>query len=218
MHILLLSATELEIKPTLQFRESPGFDINGHRLDVLIGGIGMLATSYSLLKSIRDHRPSYVIQAGIAGSFVEQLVPGKVVMVNEELIGDLGVTENGAFLDIFDMKLADANHSPFQDKLLVNPHWHEWKQFDIPFVRSVTVNTITTGTEKINELKEKYKPSIESMEGAALHYVGLQEKIPFIQLRSISNYVGERDKSKWKMKEAIDQLNNSLIQLIRNLP
>ncbi len=48
------------------------------------------------------------------------------------------------------------------------------------------------------------------MEGAALHYVCLQEQIPFVQIRSVSNYVGERDKTKWKMKEAIENLNTEL--------
>ena len=52
------------------------------------------------------------------------------------------------------------------------------------------------------------------MEGAALHYVCLQEKVPFIQLRAISNYVGERDKSKWKMQEAITNLHNELLKLL----
>jgi hypothetical protein len=37
------------------------------------------------------------------------------------------------------------------------------------------------------------------MEGAALHYMGRDLFIPFIQLRAVSNYIGERDKNKWKM-------------------
>ena len=57
------------------------------------------------------------------------------------------------------------------------------------------------------------------MEGAALHFIGLHQKISFIQLRSISNTVGERDKSKWKIKEAICNLNKELkilVDLIKN--
>ena len=34
------------------------------------------------------------------------------------------------------------------------------------------------------------------MEGAALHYACIMEHIPFIQLRAVSNFVGERDKNK----------------------
>lgn len=63
----------------------------------------------------------------------------------------------------------------------------------------------------------KFQPVIESMEGAALHYVCLMEKIPFLQIRSISNHIGERDKRKWNMKEAILRLNQEIIRLTENL-
>jgi futalosine hydrolase len=53
------------------------------------------------------------------------------------------------------------------------------------------------------------------MEGAALHYVCLQQEINFLQLRSISNIVGERDKQKWEMKEAIANLNMELKKILQ---
>jgi futalosine hydrolase len=55
------------------------------------------------------------------------------------------------------------------------------------------------------------------MEGAALHYVCLLEKIPFLQVRSISNYIGERNKKKWNIKESINNLNKELIRLLESL-
>ena len=55
------------------------------------------------------------------------------------------------------------------------------------------------------------------MEGAALHYVARESNIPFVQIRAISNYIGERDKSKWEMKSAIDNLNQTLIKYIDHL-
>jgi futalosine hydrolase len=55
------------------------------------------------------------------------------------------------------------------------------------------------------------------MEGAALHYVCLMEEIPFLQIRSVSNLLGDRDKKGWKLKEAIEELNESLIALIQKL-
>ena len=64
---------------------------------------------------------------------------------------------------------------------------------------------------------EKFGADIESMEGAAFHYVCLQEKIKFLQLRSISNIAGERDKTKWTMKEAIVNLNIELKKLVKNI-
>jgi futalosine hydrolase len=55
------------------------------------------------------------------------------------------------------------------------------------------------------------------MEGGGLHYVCLQEKIPFLQLRSISNDIGERDKTKWDIRTAIANLNARLIDLFDKL-
>jgi futalosine hydrolase len=52
------------------------------------------------------------------------------------------------------------------------------------------------------------------MEGASLHFMGRDLTIPFIQIRSVSNYVGERDKSKWEMQEAIYNLNETLLEFL----
>jgi futalosine hydrolase len=55
---------------------------------------------------------------------------------------------------------------------------------------------------------------VETMEGAALHYVALQLNIPFLQVRSLSNFAGERDKKRWRMEEAIENLNKELERLL----
>jgi futalosine hydrolase len=55
------------------------------------------------------------------------------------------------------------------------------------------------------------------MEGAAVHYVCVREKIPFVQIRSISNYIGDRNKKNWKIKEAVGTLNTELIRLVESL-
>jgi futalosine hydrolase len=39
-----------------------------------------------------------------------------------------------------------------------------------------------------------YNPHIETMEGAAVHYVALQETFPCIHIRAVSNAVGDRDR------------------------
>ena len=50
-----------------------------------------------------------------------------------------------------------------------------------------------------------------------LNYVCLMEKIPFLQIRSVSNELGERDKTRWKLSEALLHLNEALIVLIQKL-
>lgn len=181
------------------------------------GGVGMLASTFSLTKLVLEEKPDLVIQAGIAGSFQKTVPPGRVVVVNEENLGDIGVEEEGRWKDVFDLKLEKPGYPPFEKKKLPNPWLAEYNLLKLPEVSSVTINTITTQPERIQQLIKKYDPCIESMEGAALHYIARQTNIPFLQIRAVSNFVGERDKTQWKMKESIELLNQTLLKYVDKL-
>jgi futalosine hydrolase len=214
MHILLTAATSFEIQPVINFIQQQQYRVDGHGVEVLIAGIGGMHTTYQLTNRLLQNRPDYVIQAGIGGSFSTDYPPGSVVLVQQEISGDLGVEENKQWKDLFDMNLQTTSELPYTGKWLINPHIAQWEYLDLPFVNGVSVNEITSQPGRIAQLQQNYAATVESMEGAALHYVCLQQQVPFIQIRSISNYVGERDKSQWKMKEAIEKLNEQLVRMI----
>jgi futalosine hydrolase len=214
MYILLVAATENEIRTTADWLNSVKGSVNGHEVEVLITGVGGTATSYALTRQLLWRSPEMVIQAGIGGSFNDEYPPQTVSFIKEEVIADLGVYENDGFTDIFDLGLAGANDHPFNDRMLVNPQLEPWIKYGLPFVRGATINCISSTDEQVSVIKNKYTPVIESMEGAALHYACLMEHIPFIQLRAVSNFVGERDKSKWRMIEAITVLNEKLRRIL----
>jgi futalosine hydrolase len=213
MDILLIAATNFEIQPTINFFASTDSIIGKNRFAVLIAGIGSMSTAYWLTKTIANKRPDMIIQAGIGGSFSPDYPPGSAVLISEEVTGDLGVEEKNEFKDVFDMGLPQIT-DPYAGKSLINNNVELLQQQNLPLVKAVTISEITTRPQRIQQLQQKYQPVVESMEGAAFHYVALTEKIPFIQLRTISNFVGERDKTKWKMKEAIGLLNEKLIEMI----
>jgi futalosine hydrolase len=213
MDILLIAATNFEIQPAINFLAERDSVIGKNRFNVLIAGIGSMSTAYWLTKAIGNKRPDLLIQAGIGGSFSADYPPGSIVLVNEEVTGDLGVEENNEFKDVFDMGLPQIT-DPYTGKSLVNKNTGLLQQQNLPLVKAVTISEISTRPERIRQLQQKYQPVVESMEGAAFHYVALTEKIPYIQLRAVSNFVGERDKTKWKMKDAIGVLNEKLIQML----
>ncbi len=199
MNILIIASTEMEIKPLM----SSYFEA-----DYLITGVGSPATVYHLLKKITFKKYDLVLQVGVAGSFDESLKLGEVVLVNADCFADLGAIENKKFYSLFDLNLNNENG------WFINEH-----QFNttLKFVKGVSVNCLTDEAEKIALFKEKYQAQIESMEGAALHFVCLQEKNPFLQIRGISNFVGERDKSKWDLKSAIENANNAALQILKSM-
>jgi len=217
MKIALVAATRQEILPVTEYLSQRLYLKSHHEFVTVITGVGMLNTTYSLTKKFIKEKPDIAIQAGIAGTLHPVYRPGIVLAVKEEVVGDLGVVENEELLDIFDLQLAEADEFPFLNRKLVNPNVELLTKCQLLNIRGITVNEITTQSEKIQQLIEKYAPVVESMEGAAFHYVCLQEGIPFIQFRAVSNFVGERDKEKWKMKEAISNLNNELINFINKI-
>jgi len=210
MRVLIVSATQMEIEIAKEkFKDN-------HQISFLIAGVGMLSTAVNLTKYLSRYQPDLVIQVGIAGCFDQNAKLGSVVLVKEEILGDLGVEENGVWKDLFISKLSDPYKPPFTKGRLVNQHLSTFSHLDLPTVSAITVNQITTRPQRILQQQLLYNPIIESMEGAALHYVCNDFNIPYLQIRGISNYIGERDKSEWNIKEAVENSNKVLIDLIKS--
>lgn len=210
MRIIITAATQAEFQPAMAALNAlPNADIAFN-----VTGIGMLATAVSLTKLVLQKQPDLVMQVGIAGTFETTIELGKVVIVKDEYLGNIGVEEAGIWKDFFDLRLVDENSFPFKQKAITNLHLPEFNILKLQEVNAVTVNEISTNLQRIQQLAAKYNPIIESMEGAALHYVCADLNVPFIQIRSISNYIGERDKSKWQIKKAIINLNQILVEFV----
>ncbi len=218
MHVVITSATKFECsEASEQINAGSLYNNDPLKISFHTSGVGLLASSVSLTTLVLEQKPSLIIQAGIAGCFDNSAELGKVYVIGEEMLGDTGVDEGGVWKDMFDLNLEQRDNVPFNKGKLYNPWLSKYNILQLPEVSGVTINEITTSTKRRQQIIEKYNPFIESMEGAALHYVCLQQNIPFLQIRAISNYIGERDKTKWKMKDAIVNLNDTLLKFIKAL-
>jgi len=215
MRVIITAATNGEWMPSFQ-KINPAYAGTNKRFSVGFheSGIGLLASSVSLMKMFVQQTHSLIIQVGIAGCFDKKVPLGKVFAVKDDFAGDIGVMENKVWKDLFDLKLDKANDAPYEKKSLPNPWLSQYNLLKLPTKKGVTVNTISTDKNKIDLYRGRYKATLESMEGAALHYMGRDLNIPFIQIRAVSNYVGERNKAKWNMQEAIYNLNETLLQYL----
>ena len=214
MKVLILAATKMEVSPfLLQFKflkkQFPHL-----QLVCAETGVGMLLSALKTIRLCEKNRPDFVIQVGIAGSFLPKNSLAQTYAIQSETLGDTGVWENGHWLDLFDLKLADSNKSPFNNRQVLNKKIQSVNLLKLPLAKSLSVNQITTGTKNKAAVQAKYGVDLESMEDIAVHLVCNHLKIPFIQLRTVSNIVGERDKTKWKMQEAINHLNITLVNYL----
>ena len=213
MNVLVIAATDRELSGLKEI----SFTRPSLKVHTAVTGVGILPSTYAIMQLIARLKPDLIIQVGIAGSFNPTLVLGTAVTVRQEILADMGVYETDGYHDIFELGLAEENVPPFEQGAIVNHHDHLIESASLPAVSAVSVNEISTSAEKIKLFAEKYKADIESMEGAALHYVCAMQQIPFIQIRGISNLVGERDKTKWKIPESMLAATNACITLINKI-
>jgi len=224
MNILLIAATEGEISPFLQQlqqnwqQQSPySYSKGAISIKLCIGGVGLVATTYNLAKELIANTYDLAIQVGVGGSFDETIPLGELVFITSEQFGDLGAEDHYSFLDIFELGLLEKNSSPLNNGKLICPLQPIHEKIGLKQVSGLSVNSVSGNTYTIAQRKQKFNCQVESMEGAAFHYVCLKENVPFAQVRSISNYVEPRDKSKWQMKDAIINLNKWLIDFLASL-
>jgi futalosine hydrolase len=217
MKILLVSATEAEIRPTLDFLATLGEKIN---IATLITGVGSMQTAYHVGRYLAlNPDTDLAINAGIAGTFCADWALGTVLQVESDSQADLGVELNdGEFMSIFELGLASADALPYQAGQLKMPT-SQIGAF-LPTATAITVNRVHGYAPSIEKIKQLYpKAELETMEGAAFFYAALQQQsqqadFRFMAIRAISNYVAPRDRDSWDIPLAVANLNEVLINIL----
>jgi futalosine hydrolase len=228
MKVLVVSATALEIAPTLKQLgvELPSASAgaaasiavgDSARCDFLITGVGQFLCGVHLVQHLSLHSYDFVIHAGIAGSFADNLPKRSRVVVSREVFGDLGAEDNGSFLSIQQMGLLAPDEPPFVAGALHAPEVSLLCLSDLLRVSSVTVNRVLSEERSIEWVRATFSPSVVHMEGAALFYVLLARKVPFVSLRTISDIVGPRNKASWDIAGAVSELNLLLGEVLSEL-
>lgn len=221
--ILVVAATPFEIAPlhaylSANFKPISNSIFQHKKIEVhiLITGIGLTHTAYAMGRYIGTHRPDWAINMGIAGAFDKKLNLGDVVQVTSDRFGDLGAEmADGQFKDLFEMGLWQSADFPFKNGQLMDTNATD--STFLPQVKGISVQKVNGYPPNIALIAKKYNADIETMEGAAFSYVCLQEKLFFLAIRAISNYVEARNKDNWKIELAIKNLNGVVVDMIRTM-
>lgn len=219
MNILVVSATEFEVKPLLGFLgiAMPTIGINNANIDfeekdikVLITGVGMVNTALMMGRCAHTDY-DLIINAGVCGAFDKQLELGELVHITEDVLSELGAEDGEGFLTYNQMNLPGEH-------IYMGIYKNSYLMIELlKKVKGITVNTVHGNDASIEKVKQLYHPDVESMEGAAFFAACSEMKGNHLQIRAISNYVEKRDKEKWQMPLAIKNLNDFLITFIKNV-
>jgi futalosine hydrolase len=176
-------------------------------LPVLCTGVGAVNAAYTLTRYLDREGAKAVIVCGIGGAYPESDLPiGSVVCAATECYGDLGAASSTGFLDMQALGFPlIARPKPIYNVLPLQLHPVARR---VPFV---TVNTCTGDHATALAIAIRTGGGVENMEGAAIVHVATLFGIPAGEIRGISNPVGNRDRSAWRVKEAAIAAQEALL-------
>jgi futalosine hydrolase len=193
-----------------------GYKLGNCFIRILVTGVGGISTAWAMKKWLSNNSPpDLAINAGIAGSFSGKHKIGDVVMPVSDCFADLGIESDGKFLTLAEAGMMDPEMFPFEEGKI---HSHN-KYTDVAGgflkkVNGITVNTCSGSIATIERLKNKFKPDIETMEGATFFYICAMEKIPFLSVRAISNKVEPGNRDLWDIPLALKNLAGKMKELL----
>jgi futalosine hydrolase len=209
MKILIVAATRPEIAPLyVHFNLVQKDFVQTAEFDILITGVGMTATAFALGQRLSS-KYNLVLNLGIAGSFDKTVPLGSVLNIISDDLAELGAEDRNGFIGIEELGFGKSRFST---------HHHLLNDLLTPLkkVSGITVNRVHGNKHSIADVIKRLNPATESMEGAAVFYCCEQTGIPFLQVRSISNYVEPRNKEGWEIGLAIKNLNDWAIRFLTN--
>ncbi len=209
MKTLILIPSKVELRRLLGDAEPrpstqgiPRYRCDG--LDFALCGIGPAAAAMTTGLLLAHGDVERVLLLGIAGAMRGTgLEVGDLVQASGEVFADLGYQDAGGFQTLDEMNLAMATAGGVDLTCR-----YSLRALD-PNIRSgpfATRSTITTDAETAAQLRRQFEVVAENMEGAAVAMACAAAGVKCYQLRAISNFVGPREPSTWRIDLAIASL------------
>ena len=147
-------------------------------VDTLFTGVGKLHTAYSLMKRISQKKPSLIINLGSAGS--NRFSRGEVVCCTKFIQRDMNVTALGF----------EPYQTPFSDEPIVLEYGHQ--------LNALPAGTCGSGDSfEVDHRVTVY--DVIDMEAYTLAWLALQEQIPFLCLKYISDGADGKAAEHWQV-------------------
>ena len=191
--------------------------VEGVDVLIVVGGYDKANAAHSLTGLFETGRPPLVVQTGIAGAYPgTRLSTLDLVLADEEAYADTGSSTPGGWVSSegFGLPLAAVDGRQFFNCFPIDSglvaaardslEGAEWPDPTprLAVGRCLTLSQVTGTAETARALADRWGALAESMEGAAAAQVCALHRVPFLEIRAISNTVGDRRRDRWDVPGA----------------
>ena len=159
----------------------------------LVCGIGPVEAAASTARRLSEERPGAVLHVGVAGG--RKLIPGSLVLGTEAVYCDLAAEIPVVDRAEPDRALLTALQAAFPDAV------------SLPIATSATVS----GGPPSHDFR------VEAMEGFGVLRACALAGVPAVEVRAISNDLGEGDRQRWIILRGLEVLDQALPALLAAL-
>ncbi|MEU9114517.1 futalosine hydrolase [Streptomyces sp. NPDC048483] len=180
-------------------------------LDVLAAGVGPAAAAAGTATALTaaalaDEEPyALVVSAGIGGGFAPRAPLGSIVVADAIVAADLGAETPDGFLPVTELGFGTTAHRP--DPALVEA---VAMAAGAATGTVLTVSTVTGSAARTAELAARHPGALaEAMEGFGVAEAAAAHGVPVLEIRTVSNAVGPRDRAAWRIGPALAALTDA---------
>ncbi len=182
---------------------------------VVISGIGAVNAALAAQAAMIEARPRLALSVGIAGAYPSsQLQIGDVIVSSQMIFAGLGAMDGTAFLNLeaLGLPLLETEsyrvHNTLQAAAIAEDFARAARAHFGPIL---TLETVTGSRQAALEIEGRFPGACaEAMEGAGVALASARHRVPCLEVRGISNMVGPRDRSTWRIGDALEALATAL--------
>lgn len=183
-------------------------------VDIIAVGVGPAASAASVASALtaaglRGTPYHLVVSAGIAGGFQPEAPVGSLVVADEITVADLGAETADGFVPVTGLGFGTVTHRP--PEALVR---EVTAATGARAGAVLTVSTVTGSAERARVLRSRHPSALaEAMEGFGVAEAAAAHGVPVLEIRAVSNAVGPRDRTAWRIGEALTALTEAFGKL-----
>ncbi len=149
-----------------------------------------------------------VVSAGIGGGFAPAAPVGSLAVASAIVAADLGAQTADGFVPVAELGFGTSVHLPPAG--LATAVVAALEPLGACLGPVLTVSTVTGSAERAAELAARHPGAVaEAMEGFGVAEAASAAGVPVLEVRAVSNAVGPRDRSAWRIGDALTALTRA---------